>query len=126
MGERVPQHIQNSIIRDYCIKNNLKFLLSATEYAMEDSCMVLNQVISELDNIDGIIAYSVFQLPEDNKIRNNILSNIILNNKEIHFAVESIKVVNSADKNKINNLWLVKKAMNNCLKKEEFWEIYRK
>ena len=126
MGERVPQHIQNIIIRDYCFKNNLQFLLSATEYAMENSCMVLKQVLRELDNIDGIIAYSVFQLPEDNKTRRQILDDIIFKKKEIHFAVENIKVENINDVENINNLWLVKKSMKNCLRREEFWENYKK
>ena len=34
MGERAPQHVQNIVIRDYCKKNQLSYLLSATEYAM--------------------------------------------------------------------------------------------
>lgn len=126
MGERVPQHIQNAIIRDYCSKNNLVFLLSATEYAMEGNCMVLKQVLSEIENIDGIVAYSVFQLPENNTIRNQVLDDIILKKKEIHFAVESIKINNYDEKKDINNLWLVKKAMKRCLRREEFWETYKK
>jgi sporadic carbohydrate cluster protein (TIGR04323 family) len=36
-GERVPQHIQNIVLRDYCRRNNLKFLMSATEYAIKNS-----------------------------------------------------------------------------------------
>ena len=126
MGERVPQHIQNTIIRDYCSKNNLVFLLSATEYAMEGNCMVLKQVLSEIENIDGIVAYSVFQLPEDNTTRNKILDEIILKKKVIHFAVEGTKVENLNEKKEINNLWLVKKAMKRCLRREEFWETYKK
>jgi len=126
MGERVPQHIQNTIIRDYCFKNKLNYLLSATEYAMEGSHMVLKQVLNELENIDGIVAYSVFQLPENNLIRNEVLENIILKNKEIHFAVESIIFKHSDHKDQINDLWLVKKSLGNCLKREEFWEIYKK
>ena len=31
MNERVPQHVQNIVIRDYCNKNNLTYLLSSTE-----------------------------------------------------------------------------------------------
>ena len=27
MGERVPQHVQNLVIRDYCIKNSLSIYL---------------------------------------------------------------------------------------------------
>jgi len=126
MGERVPQHIQNTIIRDYCLKNNLVFLLSATEYAMEGSFMVLKQVLTEIENIDGIVAYSVFQLPEDNTTRDKILDEIILKKKEIHFVLESTRVKNLDEKKEINNLWLVKKAMKKCLGRDEFWEIYKK
>ena len=35
-GNRVPQHVQNMVIRDYCQRNGLNYLLSATEYAMPD------------------------------------------------------------------------------------------
>ena len=34
--ERVPQHIQNLVLRNYCQVNKLHYLLSATEYAMKE------------------------------------------------------------------------------------------
>ena len=54
MGERVPQHIQNQVIRNYCIDNNYYYLLSAVEYAISGSQLILNQLLNELDNIDGL------------------------------------------------------------------------
>ena len=47
---RVPQHVQNLVIRDYCATNNLNFLLSAVEYAMPNSFIMLEQVIKEAVN----------------------------------------------------------------------------
>ena len=47
MGERVPQHVQNLVIRDYCNKNNFQYLLSATEYAMEGCHLILEQLIQD-------------------------------------------------------------------------------
>ena len=47
MGERAPQHVQNIVIRDYCSKNKLSYLLSSTEYAMEDSHLMMEQVLEE-------------------------------------------------------------------------------
>ena len=41
MEERVPQHVQNIIIRDYCSKKDIQYLLSATEYAMKNSTLML-------------------------------------------------------------------------------------
>ena len=73
MGERVPQHVQNIVIRNYCEKNKFFFLLSSVEYKMENSFYMLKQVLNELKNIDGVISYSIFQLPEDDNERLKIL-----------------------------------------------------
>jgi len=72
MGERVPQHVQNIVIKDFCTKNNLNFLLSATEYSMNNSSYILSELINDLDNMHGIVAYSIFQLPEENKKRKKL------------------------------------------------------
>ena len=40
MGQRTPQHVQNLVIRDYCKRLGRPYLLSATEYAM-DNCYVM-------------------------------------------------------------------------------------
>ena len=36
MGERAPQHVQNIVIKDFCKSNSLEYLLSVSEYKMED------------------------------------------------------------------------------------------
>ena len=54
-NERVPQHIQNLVLRNYCQVNRLQYLLSATEYAMKESSLMLNKLIKELKGIDGLI-----------------------------------------------------------------------
>lgn len=60
-GRSVPQHIQQMVIRDYCQRNGLTFMLSATEYCMDRCTMMLDAILAE-DN-DGIVAYSMFLLP---------------------------------------------------------------
>jgi len=78
MGERVPQNVQNLFIRDFCNKKNFQYLLSATEYAMESSSMVLDQTINDLKKIDGIVAYSIFQLPVKKKKELNIFKKLLI------------------------------------------------
>ena len=58
MGERVPQHVQNLVIRDYCERHQLQFLLSATEYAMPNCHLIFEQILSELSDLHGLVAYS--------------------------------------------------------------------
>ena len=60
MGERCPQNIQNLVLRDYCQKIDYEYLLSGTEYAMQNSYLMLQQVIDEIPSIDGIVFYSIF------------------------------------------------------------------
>ncbi len=117
MGERAPQHVQNIVIRDYCKKNNLFYLLSSTEYSIKDSHLILKQVLEELKNIDGIVAYSLFQLPEDDNLRNQVYNKILDLKKEIHFSVEGLKIVSNKDIEKIENIWMTKKTLPQCLKK---------
>ena len=97
MGERVPQHVQNIVLRDYCQKTSNEYLLSAVEYAMNNSFLVLNQTLNELKEIDGIVAYSLFQLPEKKNNRMNVYSKIIATSSELHFAVEGLKVSSQKD-----------------------------
>ena len=114
MEERVPQHVQNIVIRDYCSKKNIQYLLSATEYAMENSALMLRQLVKDLPSTDGIVAYSIFQMPEDDVERQSIFSNILKCKKEIHFAVEGLSLFDSDSYSNIESIWQVKKTLPHC------------
>ncbi len=111
MGERVPQHIQNIVIKDYCVNNNYNFLLSATEYSMKDSFFILNYLIKNMKEIYGIVAYSLFQMPSDDRERKKIFNTILKSKKKIFFACENMKLSNKEDLERIEKIWLVKKNM---------------
>ena len=114
MGERVPQHVQNLVIRDYCNRNDLQYLLSATEYAMEESCLIHEQVMNNLVDIDGVVAYSVFQLPEDTSNRKKVYQQIINQKKAYHFAVEGLNFDDEKGCERIEILWQLKKTLPFC------------
>ena len=114
MEERVPQHVQNIVIRDYCSKKGIHYLLSATEYAMENSTLILKQLINDLPSVDGIVAYSIFQMPEDDAERQGIFNKILSSNKEIHFAVEGLSLYDSESYSRIENIWQVRKTIPHC------------
>jgi sporadic carbohydrate cluster protein (TIGR04323 family) len=115
MGERVPQHVQNMVIRDYCNKEGLQYLLSATEYAMANSHLILQQVLEELSKLDGIVFYSLFLLPEDEAERNRVINVVFKSNKTIYFAVEGFKMSNKKEQERIESIWQVRKILPHCL-----------
>ena len=114
--ERVPQHIQNLVLRNYCQVNKLNYLLSATEYAMKGSSLMLNKILNEIEEIDGLVFYSLFQLPQ-NKLERQKIYKIILNfKKEIHFAVEDMKIKSVNDIEDIEQIIQIKQNLPYCLK----------
>jgi sporadic carbohydrate cluster protein (TIGR04323 family) len=103
-GNWAPQHIQNIIIRNYCYNNNLHYLLSAAEYSIKNSYIVLKNLVSESKIIDGIICYSIHQLPSSHKLRNELLLEVILNRSIVYFCVEEIVVKDKKDIEDLNTI----------------------
>ena len=114
--ERVPQHVQNLVLRNYCEVNKIHFLLSATEYAMKESSLMLNKILKEIKEIDGFVFYSLFQLPQNILERQKVYKVILSNKKEIHFAVEDMKLKSINDIEEIEQIILIKKNLPYCLK----------
>lgn len=114
MGERVPQAVQNLVIRDYCTKKSLEFLLSSTEYAMPACHLILEQSIETISAVDGIVMYSIFQLPEDNDYRKEVYQRVIHLKKQIHFACENLSLSNQKDSKELETIWLIKKTLPHC------------
>ena len=110
-GERAPQHVQNIVIRHYCERNNMDYLLSSTEVAMPGMYLMLNQLVAELGKIDGIVCYSLFQLPVEFEKRQIIFDQIIDAGKTMHFAVEMLQLTSRKDASKLNEVVSIKKTI---------------
>tara|TARA_B100000795_G_C22675870_1_gene389747 strand:+ start:437 stop:847 length:411 start_codon:yes stop_codon:yes gene_type:complete len=114
MGERVPQHIQNIVIRQYCQGMGLHYMLSSTEYSMNNSNLIFDQILEEIKDLHGVVAYSIFQLPENNLKRNNIFSKFIKHKKILYFANEGFKISSKEDAYRVEMIWLIKKNLIKC------------
>ena len=66
------QHTKSCNKRIYKKKERLHYSLSAVEYAMENSYKTLLQLVGNFKNLDGLVAYSVFQLPYEDNLRNKV------------------------------------------------------
>jgi sporadic carbohydrate cluster protein (TIGR04323 family) len=110
---RVPQHVQNLVIRDYCRQNGFTYLLSGTEYAMEGCHMVLQEIVQDLDNLAGIVMYSIFMLPEAPRARHAIYDTVLASGASLHGAVEGLSIASRADIQMVEDIWM----MQQCLRK---------
>jgi sporadic carbohydrate cluster protein (TIGR04323 family) len=114
LGERAPQHVQNLVVRNYAQRRGLTFLLSATEWVMDECHMVLGQVLDEIETLDGVIAYSLFMLPADPERRAPIWRRILDAGRSFHGALEGIAVTDSGGVDRVEDLWLARTVLAHC------------
>ena len=122
-GQRVPQHIQNLVIRDYCKRRQLNYLLSATELAMPETYLMLAQLREQVEEIDGVVFYSIEQLPMDEEDRSEFFSRMISTRRVSHFAVEDLCISDFQDLERLEQLFRIKRVMPNCLSTEVLRQV---
>lgn len=110
-GHRVPQHVQNLVIRDYAQRKGLAYRLSAVEHVMPNSFLMLEQLLGELENLDGIIAYSLFMLPTDGRQRSRVWRRLLDANATFHAAVEDQVLAGEQDLERLETLFQVQRAL---------------
>ena len=93
----VPQRVQNLVIRTCSERHDLNYLLSATEYYMDDCYMMLRSTLDELGEIEGIIFYSTHQLPLDALERKEIYERVLSSKGGLRFALEDLALLNRDD-----------------------------
>ncbi|MFZ5780996.1 MAG: LIC12192 family sporadic carbohydrate cluster protein [Pseudomonadota bacterium] len=103
-GHRVPQHIQNLVIRDYAARRKLHYLLSATEYAMDDCYLILEQALADLGAVDGVILYSMFFLPAEAGRRAAVYDRLLAAGCSLHAAVEGFVLESRDDVDRWENV----------------------
>lgn len=108
-GQIIPQRVQNLVIRTYMHNNDLTFLLSATEYYMDDCYMILKGVLDDIDSLSGIIFYSMFMLPTDKGLRGKLFDAVLARGCSLHFALEDLVIFDDADTALIEDILMSRK-----------------
>jgi len=111
-GGRVPQQVQNLVLRDYCADNNIHLLLSVTEYAVANCYTMLEQVLRDAAKNQGVVLYSLFQLPQSPVARSRIYQIVLENNMELHLAVEGLVIKDQDSAQRVEDIWMVYQTIN--------------
>ena len=89
-GNRMPQHLQNQIIKSYCDANDLEFILSRAEYWINGGTQC--QLWAALkEGLENIVFFSLWQLPNNKKDREKVYEYCKHNQIILHFATERIQ-----------------------------------
>ena len=113
-GEFIPQRIQNMMIRQYAESRDFQFLLTAFEYNMDDCFMMLRSVLKTLEGVDGIIFFSLRQLPESAIDRKQIYDAVLAEGKELHFALEQMAITSHGDLENLEDIIHIRQLSEGC------------
>jgi sporadic carbohydrate cluster protein (TIGR04323 family) len=116
---QIPQRIQNLIIRLYAEKKGKIFILSATEYIMENCFMMLDALVADAKQYEAIVFYSMFMLPANTAKRQQIYKSLLDLGTEIHFAFEEFSIRTPSDIQIIEDILLAKNLSQQS--KESLW-----
>jgi sporadic carbohydrate cluster protein (TIGR04323 family) len=114
LGEHTPQHVQNLVLRDYARQHGLHYKLSATEYAMPGCYMMLEQVLNELPQLDGVLCYSLFMLPQRRDRRAAVWRRVLDGGWRLAAALEGQMVACAADVARVEDILAVRRALSHC------------
>ena len=83
---------------------------------MKNCSMIFESVIEEIDSLEGIILFSMFQLPKSKKYRLKVYEKILNSKSSLHAASEKLLLYKEADIERWENIILVDYFSNNLLK----------
>ncbi|HEY1727850.1 MAG TPA: LIC12192 family sporadic carbohydrate cluster protein [Candidatus Baltobacteraceae bacterium] len=103
-GSVIPQRVQNLVIRDYCTRRGLIYLVSSAEYAMPECYMMLENVLRELPKLEAIVCFSVFMLPAQAARRRELYTRILESGATLHAALENLELRSAAQIERFEDL----------------------
>ena len=77
---------------------------------------MLDEVIKNISNVNGIVMYSIFQLPYDEKKRGIIMKKLFKKSKFLSFALENITIKNFKELAKLNSIIKLNFLLKHCEK----------
>ena len=108
-GIDFPQNVQNFLIRNYCQKHNLTYLLSASEYKMPGCYMILEEIITTVAALEGIVLFSIFMLPEVKERRYRIYEAVLNAGRSLHGALEDMAIYHWEDVKMVEDILMLNK-----------------
>ena len=100
----LPARYQYVILRDYYSKNNQIFTLPQGEPVFTNKNIKLRSLINKLNSKNELVVLSIYILPSNLKLRNEILNILIQKKIKTHFIFENIVASNKKQYSEVSNI----------------------
>jgi sporadic carbohydrate cluster protein (TIGR04323 family) len=106
-GYVIPVPVQSLVLRDYCARHGLLYVLPVNENIFPASYMVLEGMIENLAGFEGVVMCSMHMLPRRPERRQHIYDRILGQGCALRCALEDIAITAPTDLHKIEELLML-------------------
>jgi sporadic carbohydrate cluster protein (TIGR04323 family) len=103
-GFQIPITMQSTSLRNYCEKNGHNFHLHVVENQIPNTFLVLESLVENAGEYDGIAMCSVSMLPAEPAQRRSVVTRIIEKGCKLHFTFEQLVVSSMDDLQNLDDL----------------------
>ncbi|HXF54896.1 MAG TPA: LIC12192 family sporadic carbohydrate cluster protein [Hyphomicrobiaceae bacterium] len=96
-GYSIPVPVQSLVLRDYCQRKGLLYVLPVNENAFHHSYLVLEGMVQDLRDFQGVVMCSMSMLPRRAQRRGAILKSILAQSCSLHLVLEGLVVARPQD-----------------------------
>jgi sporadic carbohydrate cluster protein (TIGR04323 family) len=100
----IPVPLQSLALRDYCQRKDLLYVLPVNENMFPHSYMVLEGMIQDLADYQGVVMYSMHMLPQRAERRQKIYDSILGQGCSLHIVLEDLVIAERQDVERIEEL----------------------
>jgi sporadic carbohydrate cluster protein (TIGR04323 family) len=100
----IPVPLQSLALRDYCQRINALYVLPVNENIFPNSYMVLEGMIRDLSDYEGIVMYSMHMLPQRSERRRKIFERVLEQGCSVHIVLEGLVVTGAGDVDRVEEL----------------------
>jgi len=103
-GLRIPVPVQSLVLRDYCTRKGFLYKLHLNENMFPHSYLVLDGLVNNLSEFEGVLMCSMYLLPERAARRERIYRQILDQGAHLHLVLEDIVLREESDIASIENV----------------------
>ncbi len=96
-GARIPVPVQSLVLRDYCVRKGYVYKLHLNENMFPHSYLVLEGIVRDLSEFEGVLMCSMYMLPQRASRRAAIYEAIFGQGATLHLVLEDIVLRSMAD-----------------------------
>lgn len=102
----IPIPVQSLVLRDYCSRKGMLYVLPANENIFPHSYLVLEGLVADLSEYEGVVMCSMHMLPQRTERRRGIYHGILEQGCSLHLVLEDLVIATPEDVEKVEELHL--------------------